>query len=345
MTGYEIRAATEADRAEIVALQDSFLGAGTAGTASYLDWKYRANPYLDGRYSVVGRKDGELVGMVGVFGSSWRAGDRRLVLPCVSETVIYPEHRGGPLFHLMLDEARALLREGGVPWLLDFGDQGAGPAMLLRGWREVGPWGQAALRRDKAVLTDMAWHQRPIAYGEASGLPLRCLPSTDIAAMAAVVRRLPVDGRLRPDRDETYFRRRADNPLARYFHLVAGDDPQGYLIGHRSAVDTDEGDTPTTIVDVEAMSDEVFADLVRTAYELLPGRVVLLWTRDLPPSRRTLLWELGAEPDEPVGRFTRDKFLPNLMIRETGAPVPRGLPDPDRAGSWDMRGVSGRAWR
>ena len=84
MTGYEIGAASEADRDEIAALQDIHLRAGLAGTASYLDWKYRANPYLDGRHSVIARKDGALAGMVGVFGSSWRRGDRRFVLPCLS---------------------------------------------------------------------------------------------------------------------------------------------------------------------------------------------------------------------------------------------------------------------
>lgn len=346
MKRYEIRPVTDADRDEVVALQDTLARGGPEGTASHLDWKYRRNPYLDGRYSVVGRCDGRLAGMVGVFGSRWEVGGERFTLPCLSDTVVYPEHRGGPLFTAMLDEVVALLRADGVPWVLDFGDQGAGPAMLLRGWREVGPWTQAALTREKAVLSEVEWQGRSAVRGPRSGLPLRFLPAHDTSGMAEVVRRLPADGRLRVDRGEEYFRWRASNPLARYFHLVAGEGtPEGYLIGHRSGVDAEDGGTPTTVVDVEATSDEVFADLVATAYEQLPGWEVLLWTRDLPSERVAVLLELGARLRPPTGRFTSDMFLPNLMVRRTGAPVPAALAELDRPETWDLRGVCGRAWR
>lgn len=350
--GITIGAYRAEDLADAVAFQDSLWRGGTEGNTRYFHWKYRDNPHLDHRYVVVARGGGRVVGMVGVFGSLWEHEGRTYALPCLTDTIVSPEHRGGPLFLAMIDEVVKRLAADGVPWLLDFGDQGAAPAMLMAGWTQIGPWGQAVVEREEALFERRPWPELPAVRGARSGAAVRAVSTPDAEAMADLVRRLP-HGRLphgsgiRAVRDADYFRWRAANPLARYFHLEAGDDSmRGFLIGHRSAVDPDDAHTPTTVVDCEAATDDVFADLVAFALEHLPGRELLMWTRDLAPERVGILRSLGARLQEPTHRFTEDLYLPNLMIRATGAtpcaPAPELMRSP---GFWNVHGVSGRAWR
>ncbi|MFD9389294.1 GNAT family N-acetyltransferase [Streptomyces sp. NPDC060000] len=336
------------DLADVVVFQDSLWFGGTEGNTRYFHWKYRDNPYLDHRYIVVARQRGEIVGMIGVFGSLWEHEGRTYMLPCLTDTIVSLEHRGGPLFLAMTDEVAKRLEADGVPWLLDFGDQYATPAMIMAGWTQIGPWGQAVLMRETALFEeDSPWSRLPAARGARSGEVVRAVSAPDAEAMAGLVRRLPHSSGIKVARNADYFRWRAANPLARYFHLEVGDDElRGFLIGHRAAVDTDDGHTPTTIVDCEATTDDIFADLAAFALEHLPGRELLMWTRDLSPERVGILRDLGTGFQEPALRFTDDLFLPNLVVRETGAgpcaPAPELMRTPD---FWHVYGVSGRAWR
>ncbi|GAA0636794.1 hypothetical protein GCM10010174_68110 [Kutzneria viridogrisea] len=348
---FSVTGCTPADYADIADIQEGLLAGGRDGNLAYLKWKYGANPYLDDRYTVLARSGGagggDLIGMVGVFGSCWEAGGQRFVLPCLTDTIVAPEYRNSSAFHDMVDTVLELLRRDGVPWLLDFGDQGTIPSMLVRGWRMVGPWAQSALTRPEGFRPPAAWEEVPPSSGANSGVLLRATPGADLDAMVAVARGVPQDGRVRVVRDRAYFTWRAANPLARYYYLVAGgEEPQGYLVAHRSGVDTDEGPTPTTIVECEARTDEVFADLVLAAHERLPGRRVVMGTRDVCRAGLDVLTSLGADIVQPTGRFTRDRPLPNLIIRDTGTAGVlaelAGLLEPE---VWDFRGVTGRGWR
>ncbi|HEX7309090.1 GNAT family N-acetyltransferase [Lentzea sp.] len=337
-----------ADLQEIVELQEVLWRGGEKNIA-YYHWKYRDNPYLDGRYSVLARDSaGRVAGMVGVFGSPWERDGARFVLPCVTDTIVVPEHRSSPLFHRMLDEAARRLRDADSPWLLDFGDQGAIPAMLLRGWKMVGPWALSVLTRSGDPCRP-GWADEPVRTGARSGVPIAVAPGDDrtIEAMADVASRVPDDGRVRVARDLGYYTWRAANPLAHYYYLVAGEEkPAGFLVGHRFALDPDDAETSTTIVECEADDPDVKADLLDAAHDLLPGRWVLSWAHDLPGEARDVLDRWGTEVFEPSGRFDVDGPLPNLMLKHTGAaprdPVPAEL---DELGTWDVRGVTGRAWR
>ncbi|MFI5821296.1 hypothetical protein ACIA8I_19660 [Streptomyces rishiriensis] len=344
---------TSDDHAEICALQEGLWAGGPEGNQAYLAWKYRANPYLDGRYTVIARSpaaDGaELIGMVGAFGSCWERDGRRFTLPCLTDTIVAAEYRNSSLFHAMVDEVLSRLRRDRVPWLLDFGDQGTVPAMLVRGWRQVGVWGQSVLTRAPGAGHRGPWDELPVTRGPRSGLPVTATRAPDLDAMTEVVRAVPADGRVRVARDSAYFGWRASNPLAKYYYLVArsGDGgAEGYLVAHRSGTDDDGGPTPTTVVECEARTFEVYADLVEIAHEFLPGTRVLMWTRDLAEAGAKVLAGLGAEFVEPTGRPTRDRPLPGLLLRATGSDhVPAELADVHRLDVWDFRGVSGRGWR
>lgn len=155
------------------------------------------------------------------------------------------------------------------------------------------------------------------------------------------------DTRVRHIRNSEYLAWRYSNPLAQYFYLAAGErELEGYLVAHRSRVDKDDGPTPTTIIDCDANSHLLWADLFEVAMRLLPGGVILTWTRDLSADKLATLARLGFEFDEPSGRVTRDWHLPNLMVRQTAhvastSPFARLATSP----AWDLRGVCGRCWR
>ena len=291
LTGYE-----PAAREAVVDFQRHLWKGGRERNGAYLDWKYHRNPYLDDRYLVLAWDRDALVGMVGGFGAAWAIGGQRVVLPCLADTVVAPRLRSGPLFADMLAELVDRLRADGVPWLLDFGDQPAGPALLMRGWVPIGPWTVAKAARSGAVVGGAAWRTAPGTEweGPRSGCaisPRGELDATTAEAMAGLVAGQPSPKRVRHVRDAEYFTWRAQNPLAHYYYLLARRDGElrGYLVAHRTRVDALDGETPTTIVECEAADDDVWADLVSTSLRVLPGSVVLLWVRDLGAGRNAHL--------------------------------------------------------
>ncbi|WP_329524859.1 GNAT family N-acetyltransferase [Streptomyces sp. NBC_01462] len=348
MSDYRITRYTPHDRQAVVQFQEMLWQGGPQGNSSYLDWKFADNPYLDDRYVTLAWEENELVGMLGVFGSSWEVdGHGKVMLPCLADTVVAPAHRGGPLFGLMLEWLIDRLHADGVPWLLDFGDQPAGPAMLMNGWTAVGPWPVAGAERGAPVKPQVAWEDLEAVRGSRSGVVIRPL-ATSSPELPKLASRLATRGSVRVVRDEEYFGWRAANPLARYFHLVADSNGTvGYLIAHRTSVDTDDGPTPTTIVECEAVDDDIWCDLIEAALATVPGKVVTMWVRDLPPSRIHGIESLGLSLTEPTGRLSQDIHLPKLVMRSTG--VLDGHASPlttlSSPSVWDMRGVSGRGWR
>ncbi|MFB8752981.1 hypothetical protein [Streptomyces parvulus] len=347
MNDYRITTYEPRHRGAVVEFQQMLWQGGAAGNSAYFDWKFGANPYLDDRYVTLAWQESELVGMLGVFGSCWEVdGHGRVMLPCLADTVVAPAHRGGPLFGRMLEWLVERLRADEVPWLLDFGDQPAGPAMLMSGWTAVGPWPVAVAEREVLASGEGEWSAREAVRGPRSGATITPV-ATSLPEMPALAAETRSRGSVRVVRDEEYFRWRSRNPLARYFHLVAEEQGTvGYLIAHRTAVDTDDGPTPTTIVECEALDDDVWRDLVEAAVATLPGKVVTMWVRDLAPAREQSLASLGLSPTRPSGRLSQDIHLPKLVMRSTGVVDDAGplatLASPD---VWDMRGVSGRGWR
>ncbi len=296
--------------------------------------------------------------MVAAFGASWTVGRTRCLLPCLADTVTRPDHEGGPVFGLLLEELRARLARDRIAWLLDFGDQPASPAMLMRGWRAVGPWGIASHRPPGAAEVGGTLPEGFRTSGEHSQTLIEGTRSLT-ADLWPSIERLTVEqgrsDRVSHARDVEYLSWRARNPLATYLYVTArrdaaptaGGPVEGFLVVHRSRIDPDARGrpTPTSIVDVEATSDVVFRDLLEVTLRRLPAADVHVWTRDLAQRRQDLLLELGFNIDLPTGSLTADRHLPTLLICSTGVPPPAGFDELQRPGRWDVRGVCGRSWR
>ncbi|HEU0297875.1 MAG TPA: GNAT family N-acetyltransferase [Longimicrobium sp.] len=354
--GYRISGYAPNDRRAVAHLQRLLWRGGPRGNAAYLEWKYHRNPYLDPRYLVLAWEGDELAGMIGAFGALWQApGGERMMLPCLADTVVEVSRRGGPLFARMLDELLARLRADRVPWLLDFGDQPAGAAMLMRGWKAVGPWAVAAATRQGPAGEHRSWLYRPLRdlRGTRSGVPIRTAlrpAAATLEAIAELVERLPPHPGVRHVRDVEYLAWRGSNPLAQYFYLTAGPPrrPEGYLVAHRARVDPQTRGrlAPTTIMECDATSDAVWMDLLEAAQSLLPGGVLLMWARDVAPARLDGLPALGFTLDAPTGRLTHDAHLPNLLVHPV-AELPPESPFArlDTPAAWDLRAVCGRSWR
>lgn len=336
-------------RDAVANLQQLLWMGGPSGNASYLHWKYFRNPYVRTPYIVLAWDRGRLDGMIGAFGAAWEIpGAGREMLPCLSDTVVVPERRGTPLFRLMLDSLVERLAVDGVPWLLDFGDQPAGPAMLMRGWKAIGPW---AIAQTDGRTTQRAANDpdgtAPAVSGPRSGRLIAQPSSIDLDAVARLIAQSEDSTRVRHVRDVEYLKWRLENPLAHYYYFTAFDQEMvGYLLAHRTRVDAVDGMTPTTIMDCEAVADDVWADLVAMALAALPGRDIVMWIRDLSPARIEITTELGMSIRQPTGRITLDAELPNLIIRQTGSAIRHAaIGRLDARSLWDLRSVCGRSWR
>lgn len=344
--GWTLTTYTAGDAPAVAELQQLLWHGGAAANARYLEWKYLRNPYVSDPYIVLAWANERLVGMIGAFGACWEIpGAAREVLPCLADTVIAPAHRGTRLFGMMLDRIVRWLAADGVPWLLDFGDQPAGPAMLMRGWTSIGPWAVATSGPRAAARS---WREGSPASpnGRRSGALLRASRVVDPEAVAGLIARVePVD-RVRHVRDRTYLEWRVRNPLADYRQLTAGEaDIQGCLIAHRARVDSADA-TPTTITDCEALTDEVWGDLIEEALACLPGGEIVIWARDLTPARLALLAGLGVTVQHPTQRLTANVGFPNLLVCRTGVPFRSSmLAELATPSVWDLRSICGRSWR
>jgi len=72
--------------------------------AAYLQWKYEQNPYEDRPLIYLSLHSGEVVGMLGMYGSRWEAGGsaEKATHLCGGDLVVAPGHRGRSLFPRMM---------------------------------------------------------------------------------------------------------------------------------------------------------------------------------------------------------------------------------------------------
>lgn len=357
---YEIVQWTPELRDQIARLQAHLWSPDTERNSAYLTWKYLENPYIREPLLCVAMDGGRAVAMRGLFGAKWEAADAdALVFPHADDFVVTPEHR---LSGAARDVMRASLDQAarrGYPFAVSLGG-GAATALasLASGWRFAGSFRMAQKRtiavrvfeaaaaraggvrvvwRARRALRELiprATFERLDAARPTGAISVSATPRA--GEMAALVARLPWDGRIRHVRDGEYFAWRFRNPLAEY-RFVYWDHPglQGYLVLSRSTADRRER-RPASIVDLEASSPEIGVRLLAAA--LRHGRFSEIRTWMCGHHAAAAEW-LTARAFVPVpGAAASRKGL--LVARLPAEPVPSwafGRHTVDDIGQWDLR--------
>ena len=154
MSRYQFEALDPESLDEIVPLILQLGGSPRSAHVGYLTWKYVNNPYLTDPMIYVVRSEGRVVGMRGMFGTSWAVpgmGEPQ-VLPCSTDTMIAPEHRSKSLFTDLTDFALAGLVDRGYRYVINMGATPANhiASILNLGWLKVGSY-EPVVRSTRAV--------------------------------------------------------------------------------------------------------------------------------------------------------------------------------------------------
>jgi acyl carrier protein/GNAT superfamily N-acetyltransferase len=318
----------------------------------YFAWKYENNPYTDKIHVYFAFHNDELIGMRGFYPSLWEAGlpGRRFPVLVADDLLVRDDHRNRGVVTRIMRAAYEDLRESGPRFLFNLsGGTLTVLGSLTMGWRSIGmlrPMGVSSLRgrlRKKLGSVPYFWRyaNSPILKEPAENSPFARLDEarsrlsesgstgsgvvvTDRPrpkAMAALVERIPYDGRIRHVRDEPYFDWRFRNPRHDYRFLFAGDEVlDGYLVLKRLVGKNGR----VNIVDLEAINDRVQKTLLRET--VITGAFVNLvsWTATTSDKLLNQLRTLGFAPvDEELTtlgcpcflvRPTDDKYLDDQWL-------------------------------
>ena len=354
-------------KAQIADLQRHLWSGDADANIAYLEWKYERNPYWETPLIYAATCDGRVVGMRGMYGSTWQIGAEggAFAIPCADDFVIVPEHRNRGLFSLIMRAALDDAARRGHAYVFSLSP---GPVTLVTslvsGWSRVGVMRPLRRRRPRGLLPRCrsGLSKVPVLWRLAEGLsrralrrpPFRRLDRREgrhrlgrgreidlergprVGAMADLVRRLGHDGRVRHVRDERYLAWRFQNPLHEYRYLFYEDDGlEGYLVLQAYRGDRRRG---VNIADWEGTTSEIRADLLRAAIEWGDFDQLSVWTATLSDEALEQLTAATFVPP-PAGSWLHS---PNVLVTTTRRADP--APDPTLGGrrllelaEWDMR--------
>jgi GNAT superfamily N-acetyltransferase len=354
---------------QIARLQRHLWRGGEAANREYLEWKYERNPYLPAPLIRLVVHDGQVVGMRGMFGSCWEAGANAegAVVPCGDDLVIAPAHRKRGLLGRLLKAAVTDLEDHGHRLTFSLS---AGPAALAgslaHGWQTVASMGEVT-RVDRpaswrwrlgtrmrswrglwrwADVVSHSWRRQVfrrldrMAPHAPAGRAVWCTSRPRPEAMAALVRRLGHDGRIRHVRDAAYLAWRFANPRHEYRFLLVGEEgADGYLV--LQAYRFVEA-RRANVVDWEASGPATRRALLDAALEWGRFPELSVWTLGLPEETRGWLRETGFAAR---ARYRLQPQGPSVLLR-TAAPSLMQDDGPGLGGrrlldgaNWDMRMV------
>jgi acyl carrier protein len=278
----------------------------------YLEWKYEQNPYANKSLIYLAFHEKLLVGMRGFYASRWEAGIpvRQVPVLVADDLLISQNHRNRGLVTKIMQAAFDDLQSSDFQFVFNLsGSTLTVLNSLAMGWRSIGrlrPMGRRSFgvrffrklrlgvihfpyvgryaashplyestERSPFVRFDRI-ATRPILEG---GLTVEMDTQPRPAAMAALIRRLPHNGRLRHVRDQPYLEWRFRNPLREYRYLYAGgrEEMDGYIVLMRST-DRTKPSQRVSIVDVEAVSDRIQTALLKAAITAGAFSELAIWT-------------------------------------------------------------------
>jgi GNAT superfamily N-acetyltransferase len=353
---------------EIVRLQQHFYR-DAARSAAYFRWKYAENPFLDQTILQLAVSAGRVVAMRGMFGAVWQVDDpsTRHLLPCADDFVVDPEHRNRGVARLVLEATVAEGARRDLRFALSFS---AGPVTyvnsLATGWRAVGSY--RTVQRERPSKGPPRWIRqvtgrwlRRLRLRGALDRVRSSLPAAsrgpfdrlDRASrhdgrislsrvprpqdMAALIARLPWDGRIRHVRDAAYLAWRFRNPMREYRFLFCDDGGlQGYLVLQRSLLD-DADPELVNVADWEAADGHVAAALLRAALDRGGFVCVQAWSIGIASERRDVLDAHGFVPAEESGIRARSRGLLVRRLADADERWSLGSRDLLRIDDWDLR--------
>ncbi|MGC2460121.1 MAG: GNAT family N-acetyltransferase [Steroidobacteraceae bacterium] len=358
---------------QIIELQSHLWSPSAALNTAYFEWKYERNPYIDAPLIYLAMHDGSAVGMRGFFGTQWTVGlpAQRFIAPYADDLVIAPEHRNNGLIARIMAFAFEDLAKRNYHYAVSL-SPGAMTFLssIAAGWRSPGllrpmrrrPW-RVALRRagDRIVkplpLLAGAYEAVVRPWIGARRLSLADIDAERVrrctkdmprivfedaprcSAMAELVDSVSAS-RIRHVRDAAYFDWRFRNPLSRYrFLFWANPRLEGYLVLQECTSAYAVNDV-VNVVDWEATSAAVQAELLGAATRLITDRNLVIWSASLSRELTMLLDESGFKV-EPAPRTVAQQRH-TLLVRPVGAAglngdwllAGRRLLDLD---SWDLR--------
>ena len=301
----------------IARLQTHLWSGDVERNAAYFRWKYLENPFLPEPVVMLAMTDERAVGMRGAFGSAWEANHSPdpLFIPCVDDMVVDPAHRNHGLMRPLMDALFDTLAVRGSQYLFSLS---AAPVTLVvslaTGWRTVAstdPLGRVArsvvvarrlraarvplLRRLARRLVFHSEHD-PFRHLDRSRRRQRRItmvrePRSE--EMAALVKRIGNDGRIRHVRDARYLDWKFRNPMADYrFFYFDEQALGGYLVLHRTV--SDRGDRAcVSIVEWEAPSMKIRLALLDEALHRGAFANLETWGVSLPAPLRSELERRG----------------------------------------------------
>jgi hypothetical protein len=339
---------------------------------AYFQWKYWDGPACEHSLLLVVLHGDRVVGMRGEIGMRWEGGNPRHTFAATNsaDLLIAPQHRGRGLNRELAAALAGSLTERDCPYSFGWS---AGPRPLewlpRVGWSELGSLGAristpaAAGSRVRRALARVpvvgrhvahrrareferavedrdpagALHAVPDSVFRVPGGRVRLAGAPRPEAMAALVERLGHDGRVRHVRDDSWFAWRFRDPFARN-RFVYWDDGQleGYLVVQGR---TNRALDHLAIVDVEAGSERVLADMVRAARDHLGVDKQVLWCATFGDDTLAVLSGNGFEP-VPEPQHVGEPRAALLALRLPAADRVEkllGSRSPMRLSDWDVR--------
>lgn len=365
-----VRYSTE-NAGQVARLQTRLWSPDPALNLEYLHWKYTENPCGDGSNIYLAFDRRELIGMRGFYPSRWECHRerKRFDVLVADDLVLRDDYRNQGLVTQLMQVAIEDLQTRGCEYVFNLsGGVLTVLGSLAMGWRSAGQL--QPTRR-------LSWHGslRTALGNQVARLPyfwrfadrLKALPggkrapfteldraagSTVVengrklsisrkpkpAEMAALISRLPYDGRIRHVRDESYLAWRFRNPLSEYRFLFAGEGQlDGYLVLHHSVAQATN--RRVSIVDFEASDDHTRHALLDAAIRLGRFAELAAWLATFDPG---IVRDLQKYRFRPADEHLTAHGCPCVLVRCTDDARPpetwsmHGI-DLLEFGNWDLR--------
>ncbi|MFB6179458.1 MAG: GNAT family N-acetyltransferase [Halorientalis sp.] len=133
-TEYVVRPFRSQDSTDVLSLYRTVWGADR--DQRWFDWKYDANPYLDGPPMIVASTGQEVVGARPFYPFPIATGSTEMTGIYCGDLMVHPDHRRQGLFTRMTD--RAMQSDISGAFMFNFGNELSTPGFKKLGWQPVG---------------------------------------------------------------------------------------------------------------------------------------------------------------------------------------------------------------